>query len=149
MKWSFPCPRPSCHAVIVEGGRVLLIERAHEPYQGFWGMPGGAVELGETVAEALCREVREETGLEVEVGDLVTYRDAIAHGPDGGVAYHFVIMYHRARVVGGQLRAGDDAARVAWVPLPEADYLPLVPGLAEVMHAAVRGETRSSPGAGA
>ncbi len=137
MRWRLPCPRPSCHAVILEGERILLVERGHEPYRGYWGMPGGAVELGETVAEALRREVLEETGLDVEVGALVTYRDAVARRTDGSYAYHYVIMYHLARVTGGILRAGDDAARAAWVPLADLPSFRLVPGLAQVLGEAL------------
>ncbi len=137
MSWDLPCPRPSCHAVILEGDSILLVERGHEPYRGYWGMPGGAVELGETVADALRREVLEETGLEVEVGELVTYRDAVARRADGSLSYHYVIMYHLARVTGGDLRAGDDAARAAWIPLGDVPSLRLVPGLAQVLAEAL------------
>ncbi len=134
---SYPAhPRPSCHAVITDGARVLMIERGHEPYRGWWGLPGGAVELGETVEEALKREVREETGLEVAVGDLVAFKDAVGRDEDGRIVYHYVILFFLATHVGGSLRAGDDAAQARWVAREEIGALPVVPGVADVIRAA-------------
>lgn len=114
-------PRPSCHALILRDGAVCLIERGAEPFKGYWGMPGGAVELGETVTESLRREVQEETGLTVEVERFLGYRDAIERDEAGRVRYHFVIFYYLVRPVGGTLQAADDAAAAAWVPLGELD----------------------------
>ncbi len=129
-------PRPSCHAAIIEHGRLLLIQRAHDPYQGWWGLPGGGVELGETVAEALRREVREETGLEIAVGRFLDLKDAIGREGGNRVLYHYVILFFTATVLGGTLQAGDDAARAVWVP-PEAlaDH-PLVPGAEDIIRLA-------------
>jgi mutator protein MutT len=100
--------------VVVNGGRALIVKRAHEPRKGEWSIPGGRVELGETLAEAVTRELREETGLEVEVGELLEVFDRI-HRRDGRVRYHFVIVDYVCRPVGGTLQAGDDAEDVAWV----------------------------------
>jgi len=83
------------------------------------------VELGETVEEALIREVREETGLEVRVSRLLGYADGIQRDPEGRVQYHHVILYFEAHVTGGRLQAADDAAQVAWVSLNLLDELPL------------------------
>ncbi len=131
-------PRPSCHAVIPDetGQRLVLIQRACEPYRGWWGLPGGAVELGETVEEALRREVREETGLEIAVDRLLTLKDAIGRDDEQGITYHFVILFFSARLLGGRLRAGDDAASAEWVPVSELPRYPLVPGADEVIRLA-------------
>lgn len=129
-------PRPSCHAAIVAGGRLVLIQRAHEPFQGWWGLPGGAVELGETVKEALEREVREETGLEITPGRFLALRDAIGRDQTSGIRYHYVILFFQAELLGGELRAGDDAARAEWVGREELRRYNLVPGIEDVIHMA-------------
>lgn len=113
-------PLPSCHALIRDGERILLVQRGRPPFEGYWGLPGGGIELGETVADALRREVREETGLDVAVGRFLGYADAIEHDEDGRVRYHYVIMYLEASVQGGSLTASDDAAAVRWVTVAEA-----------------------------
>ncbi|MBX6378543.1 MAG: NUDIX hydrolase [Clostridia bacterium] len=126
-------PRPSCHAAVVENGRVLLVRRLAEPFRGWWGLPGGAVELGETVYEALKREVREETGLEVEPGRFLGYRDAINRDERQRVRFHYVIFFYEARPVGGRLAAASDAGEVAWVDGSALTTLPLVPGATSVL----------------
>jgi mutator protein MutT len=106
-------------AVIVDGrGRVLLIRRGQEPMKGRWSVPGGLLELGETLAEGLRREVREETGLEVEPGDLIELLDRIQReGPR--VRYHYVIADCLCRRLAGEARAASDAAEVRWVQRSE------------------------------
>ena len=103
-------------AVVVDGDSVLLVRRAHPPRQGEWSLPGGKVELGEALEDAVRRELREETGLEVAVGPLVELFDRVHRDDAGRVRYHFVIADYLCRPAGGSLRAGDDAAEVAWVP---------------------------------
>lgn len=100
--------------VLNDEGAVLLVKRAHEPRKGEWSLPGGRVELGESLVEATVREVREETGLDIEVGPLVEVFDRI-HRRDGRVQYHFVIADYLATPRGGYLAASDDAEAVAWV----------------------------------
>lgn len=136
-KWRYPeHPRPSCHAVIGDGQRLLLIQRAHEPFEGWWGLPGGAIELGETVEEALRREVLEETGLDVSVGPFVTLKDAIGPDPDGRLRYHYVVLFFKATLLGGDLRPGDDAARAVWVEAGDLGRYNLVPGADDVIRRA-------------
>lgn len=108
-------PLPSCHALIRDGERFLLIQRGRPPFQGFWSLPGGGIELGETVEEALKREVREETGLEIGIRRFLGYADAIDYDEAGRVRYHYVILYAEAEVRGGALAAADDAAAARWV----------------------------------
>lgn len=112
-------PMPSCHALIRDGDRLLLVQRATPPLQGYWGLPGGRVELGETVEQALLREVQEETGLQVAVERYLGYIDAIERDEAGRVRYHYVVHYFTARPQGGTLAAADDAADARWVGLAE------------------------------
>ena len=117
---SYP-PRPviGVGAVILDGHRVLLIKRGHEPLQGQWSLPGGGVELGETLERATAREVREETGLDVEVGPIVDVLDRIINDADGRVEHHFVLVDFVCRPSGGVLRSASDAAAAEWVPLDD------------------------------
>lgn len=119
--------RTLCAGAVVrdESGRVLLVLRANEPSRGQWSVPGGRVEEGESAREAVVREVREETGLDVQVGDLLL---TVRIGP-------YDVEDFAARVVGGTLRAGDDAADVGWFTPAEARALDLSPSLrAELDH---------------
>ena len=111
-------------------GRLLLIRRGHPPMEGLWSLPGGRVEPGEADAEAVVRELREETGLEVVPGALIG--SVIRSGPHG-VSYD--IHDYAATVTGGVPRAGDDAAEVRWVTEPQLRALPTTPGLVETLAA--------------
>ena len=101
-------------AVIVDGDRVVLVKRAHEPLKGEWSLPGGTVEVGETLVDAVAREVREETGLTVRVGSLVEVLDRVHRGADGRVEYHFVLLDYKCTVLSGTLAHGSDASDVCW-----------------------------------
>jgi len=105
-------------AVIVLEDRVLLVRRATEPLKGRWTLPGGMLELGETLSQGVAREVREETGLEVEVVELVEILDRI-HREGDRVRFHYVIADYLCRVTGGTLRAASDAGAVRWVERAE------------------------------
>jgi 8-oxo-dGTP diphosphatase len=118
-------PLPSCHALVRRGDCILLVKRARPPFQECWGLPGGGVELGETVESAIIREVAEETGLRVNVSRFLGYADGIERDPEGKVRYHYVILYVQAEVAAGTLRPGDDAAEAEWVTVAEARRLPL------------------------
>ena len=111
-------------AVILDGNRVLLVQRGQEPLKGEWSLPGGAVEIGETLEAALAREVREETSLDVVVGPVVEVLDSIRRDVAGRAEYHYVIVDYACRVRGGMSVAatcGTDAADVRWVPLDELE----------------------------
>ena len=103
-------------AVIVDGAaRVLLVKRRFEPLAGQWSLPGGAVDVGETLQSCVIREMREETGLDVEVGPVIEVFDRIMHDAGGRVQYHYVLVDYVCRPIGGTLTAASDVADVAWV----------------------------------
>lgn len=106
-------------AVVVDGGRVVLVKRASEPLKGEWSLPGGAVEIGETLADAVVREVWEETGLEVRVGPVVEVLDRVHRSADGRVEFHFVIVDYLCTPRGGRLAAGSDAEDARWASIDE------------------------------
>jgi ADP-ribose pyrophosphatase YjhB (NUDIX family) len=101
-------------AIIIEQGRVLLARRGNPPRAGQWSLPGGAVEVGETLRAATEREALEETGLIVEAGQVVEILDRIIPGNNGAVQFHYVLVDFLCVCRGGELRAGGDAAEVAW-----------------------------------
>ncbi len=105
-------------AVIVHQGRVLLVKRGTEPAKGKWSIPGGLIELGESLTDALVREVREETGLTVEPVQLVELLDRI-HRDGERIRYHYVIADYLCRVAGGSLKAASDADAVRWTERSE------------------------------
>ena len=100
-------------AVVVQDGRVVLVKRAQEPLKGEWSLPGGVVELGETLEEAVAREVAEETGLQVSVGAVIDVFDRIMRDAREQVEFHFVLVDYLCRPIGGTLTAGSDASDVA------------------------------------
>jgi ADP-ribose pyrophosphatase YjhB (NUDIX family) len=100
--------------VIVHEGRVLLVCRGREPLKGQWTLPGGVLEVGESLAEGVIREVKEETGLQVEAIELVELLDRI-HREEDRVRYHYVIADYLCRVTGGDLEAASDVDAVRWV----------------------------------
>jgi len=115
----FPkAPLVGVGAVIVQEGRVLLVRRGSEPLKGHWTLPGGVLEVGESLVDGVVREIREETGLEVEAIELIELLDRI-HKDGGRVRYHYVIADYLCRVTGGELRAASDADAVRWVERAE------------------------------
>ena len=125
-------PEVGVGAVAVHDGAVLLIRRGKGPAAGEWSVPGGHVEMGETLHEAIVREVLEETGLEVVVDRFVGFVERIGDDP---APYHFVILDFAVTVLDPTQSpvAGDDAAEVAWVPMGEVSDLRLVPGVYEFL----------------
>lgn len=116
-------------AVVVDDDRIVLVRRGHGPAGGRWSVPGGRVEAGETLAEAVTRELREETGLEGVCGPLLGWAELIDD------EHHFVILDFEVTLVGDdQVVAGDDAAEAAWVELHDVAELDLVEGVAELLH---------------
>lgn len=122
-------PEVCVGAVVVDDGRLLLVRRGRGPAQGSWSVPGGRVEPGETLAEAVVRELREETALEGVCGELLGWVERIDD------EHHFVILDFRVDVLDpGEPVVGDDAAEARWVPLHDVAEMALVDGLAEFLH---------------
>jgi 8-oxo-dGTP diphosphatase len=108
-------------AIIFDGDQVLLVERAGEPLKGWWSIPGGLLETGETLEAAIEREVREETGLEVRVVSRFDIFERIMRDAAGRAEYHYVLVDYVCRVTGGTLQPGDDVSRVEWVSCARLD----------------------------
>jgi 8-oxo-dGTP diphosphatase len=122
--------------VVVEGERVLLVRRAHPPLMGEWSLPGGGVEVGETLEAAVVREVREETGLVVSVGALIEAFERIEVGDDGRVTYHFVVLDYLCRLVGGSVTPGSDVSDAQWVASSHLDRFGLTMKARQVIERA-------------
>jgi len=120
--------------LIRDGDRYLLVRRAAEPDAGLWSIPGGLVELGERVEEAAVREALEETGLEVEIRDLLGVVDKIERDDAGRIRFHFVIVDYLAEVKGGSLKASSDALEARWVRAEEFPKYRLSPTLVELLR---------------
>ena len=146
MKREYPdAPIAGVGAVIIraglEGGpqgqqQVLLVRRAHEPLKGEWSLPGGEVELGETLEQAICREVLEETGLVVETVDVVQAFDRISRDDEGRVRYHYVLIDFLCRIVGGSLACATDALEGRWATVEDLEGL--TPLTVEVIRKALK-----------
>jgi 8-oxo-dGTP diphosphatase len=120
-------PRPivGIGVVVWHGDRVLLVKRDKPPRRGQWSLPGGAQQLGETLAEAARREVKEEVALEIELGEIVATLDLIEHDPDRRVRYHYTLIDFTAEAASAVLRPGSDAADARWFTLSQIETLGL------------------------
>ncbi len=135
MKREYPdSPLVGVGAIIIDDGRVLLVQRGHPPLAGEWSIPGGALEVGETVREGAVREAREETGLTVEPADLLGVYDRVLRDGDGRVLYHYVLVDFLCRRVAGEPRPAGDADEARWFTPEEASKLSLAKDTAEVIR---------------
>ncbi len=129
-------------ALIFNRGRILLVERGKEPLKGYWSLPGGVLETGETLEEGMIREVREETGLEVKPVKVIEIFERIIRDAQGAAEYHYVLIDYICRVKGGSLRAADDASRVAWVPRGKLCMYEITAGTLPVIEKGFRSADR-------
>jgi len=125
-------------AVVLVDGRVVLVKRSHEPLAGAWNLPGGAVELGETLEAACAREILEETGLVIDVGPVIDVFDRIMFDSAGKVEYHFVLVDYVCRPVGGTLACASDASDVVLADVNALGPYRLTDKALEVIARAVR-----------
>ena len=119
-----------------EDRSLLLVERGREPLKGFWSLPGGVVETGETLAEGVMREVLEETGLIVEPVQVVEIFERIMRDAQGRAEYHYVLVDYICRVTGGALAAADDVSDVRWAPKQDLSGIRLTDGTLAVIEKA-------------
>ena len=138
-------PRVGVGAVILDGERVLLIQRGGTTLPGKWSIPGGLVELGETTRDAVRREIAEECGLEIELVDVCGVLDRVVTDAAGRVRYHWVLVDFLAVVRGGTLCAGDDAADARWVPIDEVPRFDTTDGLMDMIKRAIALRERVTP----
>jgi len=108
-------------ALILKDGKLLLIRRGAQPGMGKWSIPGGLVELGENVQDAMIRETKEEVGLDVEAVKLMDVFDSVTLDKKGRIQYHFVVVNFLVRIVGGSLQTASDILEVRWVPIEEVE----------------------------
>lgn len=125
-------------AVVIKDGHVLLVRRANHPNRGQWSIPGGTVELGETLAQAAAREVREECQVEVKPGGVLATYDLIQRDDQGRIRYHYVLIDLAARYLSGEPVASTDALEVRWVREAELDRLNIIPRLVPILRQALR-----------
>jgi ADP-ribose pyrophosphatase YjhB (NUDIX family) len=127
-------PWVSAHAAIIRDNQLLVIKRGAPPAEGLWSIPGGAVDLGETVEECLKREVLEETGIEIAVDSFLRHVDVILRDETtGDIEYHYVVLYFKARYLKGELRPSSDAAAACWLTAREIQQLPVTKSLPKLL----------------
>ena len=131
-------PLPGVGALIIRRNSILLVQRARNPLKGYWSLPGGLIEPGETIEAALKREVLEETGLIVRPKKMFEIFERIMLDVEGRAEYHYILHDYLCTVVGGDLKAGDDAGHVAWVPRDRLKALQLTEGTLKVIERAFR-----------
>jgi 8-oxo-dGTP diphosphatase len=131
-------PLPGIGALIFDRGRILLAQRGKPPLLGQWSLPGGLVETGEKLADAVRREVREETGLEIEPLGVLEIFERIMPDASGAIEYHYVLIDYICAVIGGALAAGDDACQAVWFRRSELAALDITEGTLAVIEKGFR-----------
>ena len=138
-------PRVGVGAVVLDGGRVLLVRRGQAPLRGKWSLPGGLLELGETTAEAARREVAEECGLTIRVGEVCGILDRVVRDAEGRIRYHWVLVDYVAFVESGTLCAASDADEAQWVEVDAVERLDTTDGLMDMIRRAAALAERGRP----
>jgi ADP-ribose pyrophosphatase YjhB (NUDIX family) len=133
-----PVPELAVSAAIFRDNKVLVVRRAHAPAQGLWTLPGGRVEVGETLVAAVTREITEETGLAIEVIGLAGYREIITDKAVADRGRHFVILPFAARWVAGEVRLNEELSECKWLRPQAVGDLATTEGLQDVLYAAQR-----------
>jgi ADP-ribose pyrophosphatase YjhB (NUDIX family) len=126
--------------MIIHRGSILLSVRGKPPSEGKWGLPGGAVEVGETLDEALVREVAEETGVAVRPLKLVAVLDSVARDDAGRVKYHYILFEYLCEYMGGEVHPSSDAPDARWVPLSGLDSVDMMPATRRFVEKVLRQE---------
>jgi ADP-ribose pyrophosphatase YjhB (NUDIX family) len=129
-------------AILLNRDRILMAQRGKEPLKGWWSLPGGALETGESLADGVRREVREETGLEIRPLGVLEIFERIMRDSNGEPEYHYVLIDYICRITGGTLCAGDDVCRVEWVRRSELVKLRITEGTLGVIEKAFRERRR-------
>ena len=125
-------------AIILRRDRILMAQRGKEPLKGWWSLPGGALETGESLADGVCREVREETGLEVRPLGILEVFERIMRDSSGAPEYHYVLIDYMCRITGGALGPGDDVCAVEWVKRGDLAKLSITEGTLDVIEKGFR-----------
>lgn len=125
-------------ALILRRDRILMAQRGKEPLKGWWSLPGGALETGEALEDAVRREVREETGLEIRPLGVLEIFERIMRDASGAPEYHYVLIDYMCRITGGSLRAGDDVCAVEWVRRRDLPGIRITEGTLAVIEKAFR-----------
>ncbi|MBI1737272.1 MAG: NUDIX hydrolase [Candidatus Rokubacteria bacterium] len=130
-------PRVGVGAVVLHGDKVLLVRRGGQPSSGKWSLPGGLVELGETTADAIRRELQEECAIEVELVDVAGVIDRVVRDRDGRIRYHYVLVDYLALAASDIVCAGSDAAEAQWVAIGRIGELDVTDGLMDMIERAL------------
>ena len=142
MKREYPDrPIVGVGAVIVDNRRAVVVRRGTEPLQGEWSIPGGVLELGETLRAGAEREALEETGLVVRAGEVLGVFDRVVPAEDGRTRFHFVLIDFFCQRISGELRAGGDAAEARWITVEELPGLPMAEPAASLIRKALGSST--------
>ncbi|MFC1920752.1 NUDIX hydrolase [Chloroflexota bacterium] len=135
-------PIPSVGVCVFKGDKVLLIQRGNQPSKGKWSVPGGAIELGETIQETAKREIAEECGIDIEPGKILTVSNHIVPDEEGRTQFHYTVIYLLADYVNGEARPGSDAVDVRWTESSEMDSLDMNPVVRDNMLEAFKDRSR-------
>jgi ADP-ribose pyrophosphatase YjhB (NUDIX family) len=125
-------------ALILKRDRILMAQRGKKPLKGSWSLPGGALETGESLADGVRREVREETGLDIRTLGVLEIFERIMRDASGAPEYHYVLIDYMCRMVGGTLAPGDDVCAVEWVRRRDLPQLEITEGTLAVIEKAFR-----------
>jgi len=125
-------------AIVFNGSRVLLVKRGSEPYRNVWSLPGGGVEVGETLEEAVKRELKEECGIEIEIVRLAAVLDSIQFDAEDRVRYHYVLVDFEADYAGGHLVSRSDASESRWCTIDSLESLEMTQGTRELIEEVAR-----------